>query len=198
MLRETAEYPNSFIPLGQGDERIETNRYTLCLSVGATVQRQRFEPAEVEDVLAEVRSLLRQRGRTRTQWEVGSAASHLVGPLLRHGLVRDADPVGVAMALDAEPPPAPSGFEVRAAGSREEYLQAVEVQAEAFGASAEEAAEHRAGVAGRLGGSPFVMHVVWSEGEIVAAGSCAATSAGLALFGGAVLPRARGRGPTGR
>ena len=45
MLREVAEYPNSFGPLGPGDERIDTDRYTLCLGAGAswnTVQRQRF------------------------------------------------------------------------------------------------------------------------------------------------------------
>jgi hypothetical protein len=37
VLREIAEYPNSFGPLGPTDERIETDRYTLCmgLSTGA-------------------------------------------------------------------------------------------------------------------------------------------------------------------
>ena len=42
--------------------------------------------------------------------------------------------------------------------------------------------------------SPFVMHTVWWEGEMVGAGTCAPTPVGLALFGGAVLPRARGHG----
>jgi hypothetical protein len=38
VLREVAEYPNSFIPLGAGDERIETDRFTLYLGAGgATV-----------------------------------------------------------------------------------------------------------------------------------------------------------------
>ena len=44
MLREVAEYPNSFGPLSPGAERIETPRYTLVLGVGSTwtpVQRQR-------------------------------------------------------------------------------------------------------------------------------------------------------------
>lgn len=194
MLRETAEYPNSFIPLGPLDERIETDRYTLCLGAGATVQRQRFAVEAVDEVLGEVRRLLLARGRTATQWEVGTDAEHLVGPLLRRGLVRDADPMAVAMALDREPPPAPDGVEVRAVASREEHLQAVAVQAEAFGASPEEAAEHRAAVEQRLEGSPFVMHGVWWQGELVGAGSCAPTPAGLALFGGAVVARARGRG----
>jgi hypothetical protein len=45
MLREIAEYPNSFGPLGPNDERIETDRYTLCMGPGKTwntVQRQRI------------------------------------------------------------------------------------------------------------------------------------------------------------
>lgn len=194
MLRETAEYPNSFIALAPGDDRIETDRYTLCLGMSTTVQRQRFAVEEVDEVLGEVRALLRERGRTSTQWEVGSQAAGLVGPLLRRGLVRDADPVAVAMALDHEPPPPPDGFEVRVAGTREEYLSAAAVQAEAFGASPEEAAEQRAGLERRLEGTPFVIHAVWREGEIVGAGACADTPVGLALFGGAVLARARGRG----
>ena len=51
MLREVAEYPNCFGPLGPGSERIETARYTLCLGPGSTwntVQRQRF-PLELLD-----------------------------------------------------------------------------------------------------------------------------------------------------
>jgi GNAT superfamily N-acetyltransferase len=193
-VREAAEYPNSFIPLGPGDERVDTGEYTLCLSLGATVQRQRFGVDRVDVVLTEVRSLLRSRGRTGTQWEVGSQAAHLVGPLLRRGLVRDADPVAIAMALEHEPPRAPAGFEVRPARTLQEYLQAAVVQAEAFGASPEEAAAHRDGLERRWADSPFLMHAVWLDGEIVGAGACSLTPVGLALFGGAVLPRARGRG----
>ncbi|MGZ4400453.1 MAG: hypothetical protein ACXVYM_06240, partial [Gaiellaceae bacterium] len=71
MLREVAEYPNSFGPLGPGSERIETPRYTLCLGPGSTwntVQRQRFPLDELDEVLEEVRGHLRARGLTRTQW----------------------------------------------------------------------------------------------------------------------------------
>ncbi|HWD64722.1 MAG TPA: hypothetical protein VG405_06070 [Solirubrobacteraceae bacterium] len=193
-VREAAEYPNSFIPLGKGDERIETDRYTLCLSLGATVQRQRFEAERVDEVLAEVRGLLRARGRTGTQWEVGSQAAHLVGPLLRRGLVRDADPRAIALALQHEPPAPPPAFTVRRASTLEEYLRAAVVQAEAFGASPEEAAAHRDGLERRWTDSPFVMHAVWAGEEIVGAGACSLTPVGLALFGGAVLARARGRG----
>src|ERR1041385_2979386 len=96
LRREIAEYPNSFGPLGPKDERIETPRYTLCLGRGkgwTTVQRQNFSADEVDEVLDEIRSLLRDRGRHTTQWEIGSAAAppDLVDLLLARGLVRDRD-----------------------------------------------------------------------------------------------------------
>ncbi len=113
MLREIAEYPNSFGPLGPKDERIETDRYTLCMGAGKTwntVQRQRFREEEVDGVLDEVRVLLRTRGRGKTQWEIGSSAEprDLVDLLLARGLVRDKDPYAVALVLTEAPsPPAP-------------------------------------------------------------------------------------------
>lgn len=66
MLREAAEYPNSFVDLLPGQERVATGRYTLCLERRprpATVQRQRFAADQVDEVLAEVRAHLRERGR---------------------------------------------------------------------------------------------------------------------------------------
>jgi hypothetical protein len=89
MLREVADYPNSVDPLGANSERIETRRYTLCLGPGSTwntVQRQRFPLEELDEVLAEVRAHLRERGRKQTQWEIGSSAvAGLVEALYERG-----------------------------------------------------------------------------------------------------------------
>jgi hypothetical protein len=138
VLREIAEYPNSFGPLGPEDERVETGRFTLCMAAGRrwnTVQRQHFRADEVDDVVDEVRSLLRARGRDRTQWEVGSSAEppDLVELLLERGLVRDKDPYAVALVLTVEPPPAPPGIIARRVETFEEYVAASAVQGEAFG-----------------------------------------------------------------
>jgi RimJ/RimL family protein N-acetyltransferase len=199
MLREIAEYPNSFGPLGPDDERIETHRYTLCIGPGKTwntVQRQRLRPDEIDDVLAEVRSLLRERGRESTQWEVGSSATpaDLVERLLERGLVRDKDPYAVAVVLTKPPPPPPPELEAREVKTFDEYVAANAVQWEAFDMPPTEIEESRKQLPDRWRDAPSIMHAVWLDGEIVAAGTSAPTPHGLLLYGGATVPRARGRG----
>jgi hypothetical protein len=198
VLREVAEYPNSFGPLAAGDERIDTGRYTLCLGPGSTwntVQRQRFPLEEVDDVLAEVRAELRSRGRTQTQWEVGSsAAPGLVDALLERGLVPDRDPYAVALVLTREPPVIPPIFTARQVATLEELEAAAEVQWEAFEATLEEIDEARRLLPERFRDGTNLRHAIWLEGEIVCTGMSAPTERGLLLYGGATRPSARGRG----
>jgi GNAT superfamily N-acetyltransferase len=199
MLRELAEYPNAYGPLGPSDERIQTDRYTLCLGSGKTwntVQRQRFRAEEVDDVLAEVRSHLRSRGRGRTQWEIGSTAepSNLVELLLERGVVRDKEPYAVALVLTEPPPPAVEGLVGRRVETFDEYAAANAVQWEAFGMPDDELEEARQLLPRRWPETVNLMHGVWLDGELVAAGTSAPTEHGLLLYGGATHPRARGRG----
>jgi hypothetical protein len=198
VLREVAEYPNSFGPLGPSDERIDTARYTLCLGAGTTwntVQRQRFPLEQLDEVLEEVREALRERGRTRTQWEVGSSAPlGLVEALLERGLVPDKDPYAVALVLQREPPPARPGLTARRIETLEELEAAAAVQWEAFATPPEEIAEARRLLPERFRESVHLRHAVWLDGEIVCTGTASPTEHGLLLYGGATLPSARGRG----
>jgi GNAT superfamily N-acetyltransferase len=198
MLREIAEYPNSFGPLGPRDERIDTGRYTLCLGMGRTwntVQRQRFALDELDEVLAEVREALRQRGRDRTQWEVGSSApAGLVDALLARGVRRDTDPHAVALVLTKGPPAAGKDLVARRVETFEEYAAANAVQWEAFEMTEAEVEEARGLLPERFRETVNLMHAVWLDGELVCAGTSAPTTHGLLLYGGATLPRARGRG----
>jgi len=199
VLREIAEYPNSFGPLGPNSERIETDRYTLCMGAGKTwntVQRQRLREDEIDDAIEEVRALLRERGRPRTQWEVGSSATpgDLVERLLERGLEHDKEPYAVALVLTHAPEPPPPDVVARRIETFDEYVAANAVQWEAFEASAEEIEEARALLPELWQTSPYVMHAAWLDGELVSAGSSAPTEHGLLLYGGATLPRARGRG----
>lgn len=198
MLREVAEYPNSFGPPAPGDDRIDTGRYTLYLGAGSTwntVQRQRFPLEDLDDVLAEVRATLRERGRTQTQWEVGSSAPPgLVDALLERGLVPDKDPYAVALVLTREPPPIAPIFTARRVETLEELEAAAAVQWEAFEATPEEIEEARHLLPERFRDSPNVRHAVWLDGQIVCTGTATPTEHGLLLYGGATLVRARGRG----
>lgn len=199
MLREIAEYPNSFGPLGPKDERIETDRYTLWMGHGTTwntVQRQRFREKHVDDVLEEVRAALRTRIRGRTQWEVGSSAEppNLVDLLLARGLARDKDPYAVALVLTEPPPPPAQGIVTRRVETFEEYAAANEVQWQAFETAADDVAEGRALLRERWRGGLTIMHAAWLDGEIVSAGTCAPTPQGLLLYGGATIAGARGPG----
>ena len=198
MLREVAEYPNSFGPLAPGDERIDTGRYTLCIGTGKkwnTVQRQRFPLDEVDEVIGEVRATLRERGRTQTQWEVGSSAEPgLVEALLERGIERDKEPYAVALVLTSEPPAIASMFSARRIEDFDEYVAANAVQWEAFEMPEEDIAEAREMLPHRYEVTPNVMHAVWLDGEIVCAGTSAPTDHGFLLYGGATAKRARGRG----
>jgi hypothetical protein len=198
VLREIAEYPNSFGPLAPGDERIETDRYTLCIGAGSTwntVQRQRFPLEHVDEILAEVREALRARGRTQTQWEVGSSApAGLVEALLERGLVPDKDPYAVALVLTHEPPAIGPSFTARRVETLEELDASASVQWEAFGATSQEIEEARRLLPERFRDSPHLRHSVWLDGEIVCTGTSTPTEHGLLLYGGATAPQARGRG----
>jgi hypothetical protein len=211
MLRELAEYPNSFIEPTPGSERIETGRFSLCLTpLGATVQRQRFAAGELDAVVEEVRALLRERGRTRTQWEIGSAVTPpgLADTLEARGFRRDDEPWALALALTQPPAALEAAAGLRAAQvvTAEDFAEARGVQDLAFGASAEEIAAGRerhlaefdavneSRGARSWGQMPHLLHAVWADDRIICAGMCARTRLGTALFGGATLPDFRGRG----
>src|SRR5262249_23210866 len=199
-LREFAEYLNAFEPPGPDEQRVETPRYTLLMGVGDTwntVQRQDFGADEVDDVLAEVRGLVRARGRSSAQWEIGSVArpAGLVDMLLQRGLVpHEHDDYAVALVLRAAPPAGPAGTEGRAGKSLAAYVEACCVQQVAFGMTPEEVAEDMRHVEPRWHDGARVMHAVWWDDRIVSAGTCVLTDHGVHLHGGATLPDYRGRG----
>jgi hypothetical protein len=142
-----------------------------------------------------VRSTLRERGRTQTQWEVGSSAPPgLVDALLERGIVRDKEPYAVALVLTREPPPIPEDLAARRVETFEEYAAANAVQWEAFEMPPEDIAESRQLLPKLYRETPNVTHAVWLDGEIVCAGTSAPTEHGFLLYGGATVPRARGRG----
>lgn len=203
MIRELAENPNVYEPARPGRilHRDAAGRYAVFLAEGtsprsATVQRVRLREDEVEAALADIRALLRSRGRAGAEWELGESTEphDLVERLLALGLRRDDDePLAAGMVLRRAAVPAPPGVIARRIETVEELAAARSLQRSVFGDPGAPDPQLVAADFAREGvdGSTFVALV---DGRLVAAAYAAYTPWGLLLFGGATLPDARGRG----
>jgi GNAT superfamily N-acetyltransferase len=188
---ELAENPNTYVPLRPGSERIVTDRYVLWLGQGdhpawTVAQRFRFRADELGDVRAELHDHARARGRTGLSWEVGSSATpvDLVDRLLGLGLVEDDEPLRVGMALTT-PIPAVPEVEVRRVRTEDERHLAATIAATVFGTPFSELPPPD---------PDTIVYLAYLDGEPVARATGSFSEHGVTLFGGAVLPEARGRG----
>ena len=190
---ELAENANTYTPLGPKDERIVTDRYVLWLGPGKepgwnVAQRFRFRPEELDEVRAEIHATLRERGRRKLSWEVGSQAepADLVERLEALGLRVTEHQVG--MVLDRAPDDVPGDVEVRRVETDDEWFEAERIAVIAF---EEEAAPRRR----RYRPDPASpIYLAYVDGAPAARGSASYSEHGVTLFGGATLPEARGRG----
>jgi GNAT superfamily N-acetyltransferase len=160
-------------------------------------QRLRLAPETVDAAVDEVHALLRERGRSSCTWEVGSSATppDLVERLRARGCVDDRDPYAVGMLLTSEPPLPTDAIEARPVRTFEEFRAAQRVAEEAFGGGVgmdeEQLRARYEEPLARTRGKTFVALV---DGEIVASASSTYVEGAVTLNGGAVHPRARGRG----
>jgi GNAT superfamily N-acetyltransferase len=204
VIRELAENPNVHQPLAPGRELVTDpeGRFAIYLMPdtapeSATVQRVRLTPKTVDAAVAEIRALLRERGREGAEWELGESSTppDLVDRLLALGLQRvEADPVTVGMVLHGSPAwEKPAGVVARRVRSVDELVAARAVQHVAFGDTRPVDVERARADIAREGvdGSTFL---AWVDGVPAAAAYAAYTEWGLILFGGATTPDARGRG----
>jgi hypothetical protein len=188
---ELAENPNTHVPLRPGHERIVTDRYVLWLGRGdhpewTVAQRFRFADEEIDEVRGELHEHVRSRGRTALSWEVGSSASpaDLVERLEELGLERHPEFVRIGMALRVEPPAVPE-VEVRRAETEEERDTAAWIAAAVFDAPPAPAPPLDPGT---------VVYLAYVDGKPAGRATGSFSEHGVTLFGGAVLPEARGRG----
>jgi GNAT superfamily N-acetyltransferase len=191
---ELAENPNTYTPLGPGDDRLVTDRYVLWLGRGDhpawnVAQRFRFAAGDLDDVRAEIHDALRARGRTACTWEVGSSATpaDLVARLHDRGVVDDDEPLAVGMALTGPLPEQQGEVVVRRSESEEDELIAAEIAAVCFGL--DEPAPRAFDPERRT-----VTYLAYLDGRPVGRATGAFSEHGVTLFGGATLPEARGRG----
>lgn len=205
-VRELAENPSVYGPAPPGFERLLEDGY--CVFLGpmeqmTMVQRIRLGPEEVEEALAQVRTLARERKRPRVTWWIGDSATphdleeRLLALELEHAAMPIHEPLYGALALVHPPAGSSEGVVARQIESYEEFLTAADIAHEAFGQT-EEQRESFLNAApmlyelGRQGVSGTYLAFV--DGEPVACATAVFADAAVMLVGGATLPEARGRG----
>ncbi len=163
--------------------------------------RVRFEPSETDRRVEFVRDWMAGRGRDEFVWQIGASTSprNLEARLVGDGARIDAeDPVLTPMVLDREPPPAPSGVEVRLVLTLEEYTCGYEIQAEVAGYSQEDREYGRAHTRenwAHARNDRNLRYLAFIDGVPVACGFLARLVTGPPYLAGAsTLPWARGRG----
>lgn len=192
---ELAENPNTYTPLGPNAERVVTDRFVLWMGRQATwnvAQRFAMRPDEIDDVIEEIRDLLRARGRSTCAWEIGSHArpADLPEQLLARGFADDQpEPLAIGMALTEQPPPGPPYVVVKVVETADEYFESECIAALAFGEA--ETPERKPDYDPDTSNPIYIALV---PGRIVARASASLSEHGVTLFGGATLPDARGRG----
>ncbi|HEX6700269.1 MAG TPA: GNAT family N-acetyltransferase [Gaiellaceae bacterium] len=202
MIRLLAENANAYVPLGPGEELVDTGRFALWLGrsddpESTVAQRFRLKADEVEPTVEEVRRIVRERGRRASTWEVADSATppDLVERLERLGIVPFAEePVAVGMVLTEEPPAAPPGVEARRVEGFEEYVLAHEIAFDVFGMPKDRREAALARAKDVYGESPNEGYLAFVDGEPVGMGTARFTDAAAVLYAGSVLPHARGRG----
>jgi GNAT superfamily N-acetyltransferase len=191
---ELAENPNTYTPLGPSTERIVTDRYVLWIGRMPTwnvAQRFSFPVEELDEVIEEIRGQLRERGRSKCAWEIGSHAepAGLVELLLARGFADDQpEPLAIGMAMTEAPPPGPDDVVVKHVETQDEYAASERVAIVAF--NEDEPAE----IPTYKPDPQNLIYIAIVDGEVVARASAAFSEHGVTLFGGATLPEARGRG----
>jgi len=195
-------------PRELGIERVTTPRYALTMmSVPSwnMVGRLRFEAAETEAAVAEVRATLRARGRPQAAWLVGPRTP----PDARRRLVElgmtpytdpPLEPHSSCMALERPPDAgAVDHVVVTRCETLEDFETAAQVTIEAFGIPEEAQRGMRTTFETRLElqreGRPFVWEYLAAiDGEAVGFGRARMFDTGINLMGAGVLPHARGQG----
>jgi hypothetical protein len=199
-LVELAEDAAAHTPLWPGVDRVVDERFCVFFAENPTfVQRLRLTAGSVAETLEDVRRLARARGRSRTQWWVGSTAepAGLAAELRELGLADGG--VIAAAALDREPAGQPV-VPVREVESLADYLAALTIEQEVSAVPAEVRARGLANARERwetVRRSPMRHYLAEVDGEPVAMARAAFGDDAVFLMGGATLPSARGRGAYG-
>ena len=163
------------------------------------VQRLRLNSASLPAAVAEIRAILRSRGRPEATFEVGPSAepADLRERLLALGMTRCEEPIATGMILTRSLPRLDSRVVAARAETVEDYVAGFQVLNAVFAERAEHADQRRERAEQRLAadragrGAFFVGRL---GGETIAAANALYTPEAVVLGGSGTLPAFRGRG----
>ena len=202
-----ALHPFRELPVSPGFERVEQDG-AICFfhpyPNAQPVEPLNLTVADVPSAVAAAREAARERGKVLQGWWIAPEDSDLGPALEQEGLVNQDTPgfeaVENAMVL-VEPPTGETGQEisVSAVENYEEFVAAASVVMDAFEFPEAMRKEAVAELPERWKEyrdpkNPGRQYVARIGDDIVGTGNASFGAAGLNLFGGAVLPQARGRG----
>jgi GNAT superfamily N-acetyltransferase len=196
-------YPFRELPRPPDVEHVEFDGAVLGINRWPTAQVVSMHgggPADVEAAVEAARAAARDRGKTVVAWWVPPDQDHVASALEAAGLVNEDTPgfeaIENAMVLVAPPlGEVVDGVEVRMAEAWDDFRDGSRVVEAAFGMPVVTDDELRARYDDyRHPDNPGRGFVALIDGRVVGTSYAAFGSAGVNLFGGSVLPEARGRG----
>jgi GNAT superfamily N-acetyltransferase len=202
-LREYAETPDRFAPIPDASSVTRVDDGRICIIQGAdwaSVSAPNVEPDDVEALRDHVRASIAP-GKQYAWWIGPSARPGDIYDRLRAlGLTDPRDRVGTlhALALTDEPAPMPPGVEVRRVESFDDFVDAREVQWDAFETPGERREASRARYREDFDESMRVGvpvgYVAMLDGAPAGTAMAIPSERGVFLIAGAVARAARGRG----
>jgi GNAT superfamily N-acetyltransferase len=200
-VRRQALNPFRVLPVPKNVRRFPLEHAVMSINPhpGAQVAFPTSLDVDVPVVVEEARTIARANDRTTVAWWIEPEHASLVPAFEALGIV-NADTPGFeaienAMAL-VEPPAGerPAGIEVRRSDSFEDYLGASHVITECFGYPPQPEEVLRERWEEQRHDDAGAGFVALAGGRVIGNAFAAFGDAGLNLFGGSVLPEARGKG----
>jgi GNAT superfamily N-acetyltransferase len=206
-IRRQALHPFRELPSPTGWKHVEGDYVTACLHpipIAQIIEPNEIAIADIEAAVGEARAIVRDSGASVLIWWLDPDHSWLGEHLEQCGLVNDETPgfeaTENALALVHAPRGEVSAdVDVELVKSFEDFAAAERVQAEVFGMNDADVRDPEAELAQRYEhyitpGNPLRQFNARLDGRVVGTASAVAGDGGLNLFGGSVLPEARGRG----
>ncbi len=206
-VREQALHPFRDLPAPTGWRRVEGKYVMACLHplpIARVIEPGEIRPTDVESAVAEARAVVREHQGSVLIWWLAPEHDWLGEHLERCGLVNEETPgfeaTENAMALVRAPRgDVAADVSVQLVETFEDFAAAEWVQAEVFGINEGDGRDVEVELARRFeqyttAGNPLRHFNARFDGRVVGTAIAVVGDAGLNLFGGSVLPEARGRG----